>query len=242
MLRVGFFEDLPSQRAIAARCDDSRAICELLGDDLTEATPEQSSFPVIRPRLPLETIEAVRQLVRRALGDHGLLRRRRLGIDSSLIEANASLRALEYRNPAETDWDYVKKLAAEAGIDPQDTKAVRRFDKPRPGRKSSNQEWVPPRPRGQDRVHQGRRPRHDRQARARQRSGERRRPAFLPDQSCIGLLQTKCCTNKRQLTDRQRWIYKNRYDVSSFINYCFLSRNSFRDLGHCAHFRCNRDQ
>lgn len=158
MLRVGFFEDLPSQRAIAARCDDSRAICELLGDDLTEAPPEQSSFPVIRPRLPLETIEAVRQLVRRALGDHGLLRRRRLGIDSSLIEANASLRAREYRNPAETNWDYGKKLAAEAGIDPQDTKAVRRFDKPRPGRKSSNQEWVPPRPRGQDRAHQGRRP------------------------------------------------------------------------------------
>jgi hypothetical protein len=125
---------------------------------------------------------------------------------------------------------------------PQDTKAVRRFDKPRPGRKSSNQEWVPPRTRGQDRVHQGRRPRHDRQVRARQRSGERRRPAFLSDRSCIGLLQTKCCTTKRQLTGRQRWKYKNRHDISSFINYCFLSRNSFRDLGHSAHFRCNRDQ
>jgi hypothetical protein len=118
MLRVGFFEDLPSQRAIAARCDDSRAICELLGDDLTEAPPEKSSFPVIRLRLPLETIEAVRQLVWRALSDHGLLRRRRLGIDLSLIEANASLRSLEYRNPAETNWEYGKKLAAEAGIDP----------------------------------------------------------------------------------------------------------------------------
>ena len=31
MLMVGFFEDLPSQRAIAARCDDSRAIREFLG-------------------------------------------------------------------------------------------------------------------------------------------------------------------------------------------------------------------
>ena len=58
MLMVGFFEDLPSQRAIAARCDDSRALREFLGYDLSEATPEQSSFTVIRQRLPLETIEA----------------------------------------------------------------------------------------------------------------------------------------------------------------------------------------
>lgn len=144
MLMVGFFEDLPSQRAIAARCDDSRAMREFLGYDLTEATPEQSSFTVIRQRLPLETIEAVHGCILRALRTHGLLRGRRLGIDSSVIEANASLRALEHRNTEETYWDYVKKLAAEAGIDPTDTKAVRRFDKQRAGRKTSNEDWVNP--------------------------------------------------------------------------------------------------
>ena len=47
MLMVGFFEDLPSQRAIAARCDDSRAIREFLGYDLAEATPEQRMAPLI---------------------------------------------------------------------------------------------------------------------------------------------------------------------------------------------------
>ena len=144
MLMVGFFEDLPSQRAIAARCDDSRAIREFLGYDLTEATPEQSSFTVIRQRLPLSTIEAVHGVVLGALREHGLLRGRKLGIDSSVIEANASLRALEHRNTEETYWDDVKKLAAEAGIDPEDAKAVRRFDKTRPGRKTSNQEWHNP--------------------------------------------------------------------------------------------------
>ena len=144
MLMVGFFEDLPSQRAIAARCDDSRAIREFLGYDLTEATPEQSSFTVIRQRLPLSTIEAVHGVVLRALREHGLLRGRKLGIDSSVIEATASLRALEHRNTEETYWEYVKKLAAEAGLDPEDTKAVRRFDKTRPGRKTSNQEWHNP--------------------------------------------------------------------------------------------------
>lgn len=144
MLMVGFFEDLPSQRAIAARCDDSRAIREFLGYDLTEATPEQSSFTVIRQRLPLETIEAVHAVVLRALHAHGLLRGRKLGIDSSVIEANASLRALEHRNTEETYWEYIKKLAAEAGIDPEDTKAVRRFDQSRPGRRTSNAEWHNP--------------------------------------------------------------------------------------------------
>src|SRR5688572_18530620 len=131
MQMVGFFENLPSQRAIAARCDDSRAIREFLGYELTEATPEQSSFTVIRQRLPLEAIEAAHAVILRALRAHGLLRGRQLGIDSSVIEANASLRELEHRNTEEKYWDYVKKLAAEAGIDSSDTKAVRRFDKQR---------------------------------------------------------------------------------------------------------------
>jgi hypothetical protein len=144
MQMVGFFEDLPSQRAIASRCDDSRAIREFLGYDLTEATPEQSSFTVIRQRLPLEIVQAVHEVVLRMLRAHGLLKGRRLGIDSSVIEANASLRALENRNSEESYWDYVKRLAAEAGVDPENTKAVRRFDKQRPGRKTSNEEWHNP--------------------------------------------------------------------------------------------------
>src|SRR5436190_9274226 len=144
MQMVGFFENLPGKRAIAARCDDSRAIREFLGYDLTEATPEQSSFTIIRQRLPKETDEAVHAGILRALRKHGLLRGKQLGIDSSVIEANASLRALEHRNTEQSYWDYVKKLAEEAGIDPADIKAVRRFDKQRSGRKTSNEDWVNP--------------------------------------------------------------------------------------------------
>ena len=80
----------------------------------------------------------------RALRGHGLLKGRHLGIDSSVIEANASLRELVHRNTEEQYWEYVKRLAAEAGIDPDDTKAVRRFDKKRTGRKTSNEDWVNP--------------------------------------------------------------------------------------------------
>ena len=99
---------------------------------------------MIRERLSLEQLEAIHRVLLAALREHGLLRGRKLGIDSSVIEANASLRALEHRNTEESYWEYVKRLAAEAGIDPADTKAVRRFDKQREGRKTSNEDWHNP--------------------------------------------------------------------------------------------------
>ena len=59
------------------------------------------------------------------------------------MEANASLRGLVNRNTGEAYWDYVKRLAAASGIDPQDSAAVRKFDRKRP-KKMSNQEWENP--------------------------------------------------------------------------------------------------
>jgi transposase len=93
--------------------------------------------------LGLEIYERIFTLTLQALREHGLLRGKNLGIDSSVIEANASLRALVHRNTEEQYWDYVKRLAAESGIDPEDTAAVRKFDRHRPG-KGSNQEWENP--------------------------------------------------------------------------------------------------
>src|SRR5258708_16785180 len=144
MLTVGFFEDLPSERSIASRCADSLSIRGYLGYNLTEETPAHSSLSVIRERLSLEQLQAIHRVLLKALREHGLLRGRKLGIDSSVMEANASLRALEHRNTEESYWDYVKRLAAAAGIDSADTKAVRRFDQQREGGKTSNQDWRNP--------------------------------------------------------------------------------------------------
>ena len=142
MLMVGFFEDLPSERAIASRCADSFSLRGFLGYELTQATPDHSSLSVIRQRLSAEQFDAIHLILLRALRAHGLLAGRQLGIDSSVMEANASLRALEHRNTEQSYWDYVRGLAAAAGVNPEDAKAVRRFDRKRPGRKTSNQEWV----------------------------------------------------------------------------------------------------
>jgi transposase len=143
MIMVGFFEDLPSERAIAARCADSMSIRAFLNYELDEKTPDHSSFTVIRQRLGLDLYQRIFLLTLQALREHGLLRGKNLGIDSSVIEAHASLRALVHRNTEEQYWDYVKRLAAESGIDPDDAAAVRKFDRHRPG-KGSNQEWVNP--------------------------------------------------------------------------------------------------
>lgn len=144
MLMVGFFENLPSERAIAARCADSLSIREFLHYGLGERTPHHSSFTVIRQRLAAGVYDAVFALVLRALREKKLLKGKRLAIDTSVLEANASLRSLEHRLTGERYRQYVKRLAEAAGVDPADPRAVSTFDRKRPGRKTSNEEWQNP--------------------------------------------------------------------------------------------------
>ena len=144
MLMIGFFENLASERGIAARCADSFAIRAFLHYALTERTPDHSTLSVIRQRLAPEVYQEVFALVLRALKQHKLLRGKKLTIDSSVLEANASLRSLAHRLTGAAYREYVAQLAAAAGVDPADPAAVRRFDQKRPGRKTSNQDWVNP--------------------------------------------------------------------------------------------------
>jgi transposase len=144
MQMIGFFENLPSERGIAARCADSLSIREFLHYGLQEATPDHSSLTVIRQRLSAQVYERVFALVLKALRKHKLLKGRKLGIDASVMEANASLRSLQHRLTGDAYAAYVKKLAEAAGVDTSDPVAVRRFDKKRPGRKTSNDDWHNP--------------------------------------------------------------------------------------------------
>ena len=129
MLMIGFFEGLGSEREIASRCADSLSLRGFLGYALDEATPDHSSMSVIRQRLGGDCFARVFALVLEALQRHGLLKGRHLGIDSSVIEANASLRSLCERNTEEGYWDYVRRLAREAGLETSDGAALRNFDR-----------------------------------------------------------------------------------------------------------------
>jgi transposase len=143
MLMIGFFENISSERGIAERCSDSISIRFFLGYDLTQATPDHSTLSVIRDRLGEETYQQVFLLILTALQAHGLLKGQNVGIDTSVIEANAALKSLVHRNTEEAYWDYIARLARENGVDPKDREAVRQFDRKRP-KKMSNEDWVNP--------------------------------------------------------------------------------------------------
>jgi transposase len=72
------------------------------------------------------------------------LKGKHLGVDSTTVEANAAMRKLRHRMTGDTYWQYVKKLAAKSGVDPEDPDAVRRFDTTRPNKKMSNDDWEHP--------------------------------------------------------------------------------------------------
>jgi transposase len=143
MLMVGFFENIASERGIAERCSDSISIRFFLGYDLTQATPDHSTLSLIRGRLGEDIYQQVFVLILSALQQQGLIQGQNVGIDTSVIEANASLKSLVNRDTQEAYWEYVRRLAAENGVNPKDAEAVRQFDRKRP-KKMSNDDWENP--------------------------------------------------------------------------------------------------
>ena len=55
------------------------------------------------------------------------------------------MRSLDHRLTGERYREYVKRLADAAGVDTSDPRAVSAFDRKRPGRTSSNDDWENPR-------------------------------------------------------------------------------------------------
>ena len=111
---------------------------------MTEQTPHHTSFTVIRQRLSPTVYGEVFVVVLRALKQKKLHKGKRLAIDTSVLEANASLRSLDYRLTGERYREYVKHLTDAAGVDTSDPRAVSAFDRKRPGRTSSNDDWENP--------------------------------------------------------------------------------------------------
>jgi transposase len=144
MLFIGYFEGLDSQRGIAWRCSDSRSLQEFLGYLPTEATPDHSSLSNIRGRLPEVVHEEVFAFVLRLADQRGLLDGKTVGVDSTLLEANAAMKTLQRRDTGDDYKTYLRKLAAEAGLENPTEEELRRFDKKRKDKKMSNEEWQSP--------------------------------------------------------------------------------------------------
>ena len=146
MLFVGYFEGLGSQRGIAWRCADSLSLRTFLGVPLHESTPDHSTLTNTRQRLPPEVFEEVFQFVLRIALEKGLLSGQTVGVDSTLLEADAAMKSIVRRDTGE-DWKaYVTRLMQAEGLveaeeRPTDEE-LRRYDKQRRPKKVSNEEWV----------------------------------------------------------------------------------------------------
>jgi len=144
MLFVGYFEGLDSQRGIAWRCADSRSLQAFLGYLPTEPTPDHSSLTKVRQRLPEVVHNEVFAFVLQLADAKGLLGGKTVAVDATTLEANAAMKAIRRKDSGD-DWkEYLKKLAAEAGIEDPSDEDLRRFDRQRQGKKVCNDEWASP--------------------------------------------------------------------------------------------------
>jgi transposase len=146
MLLVGYFEGIDSQRGIAWRCADSLSLRDFLGIALSHKTPDHSTLTNTRKRLPQEVFSEVFQFVLQIAVIKDLVAGKTVGVDSTLLEANAAMKSIVRRDTGE-DWkQYVTRLMREEGVietthEPNDEE-VRRYDKTRKNKKVSNEEWV----------------------------------------------------------------------------------------------------
>lgn len=143
LLMVGYFEGIDSERGIAWRVADSLALRQFLGIELHESTPDHTTISRTRRLIDLETHRTVFGWVLNILAEQGLLKGNTISIDGTTLEANAALRSIVHRGTGEAYNEFLKKLAAESGIETPTREQLAKLDRKRP-RKGSNEEWESP--------------------------------------------------------------------------------------------------
>jgi len=141
MLLIGYFEGIESERGIAWRCADSLSLKHFLGVAPTAETPDHSSLSRIRKRLPKEVYVEVFRSILSVVESRGLLRGKVVGVDSTYLRADASMRAIVRRDTGEKYQKYLERLAKAEGISNPTAEDCRRMDKKRK-KKTSNREWA----------------------------------------------------------------------------------------------------
>ncbi|MCU1324878.1 MAG: Transposase domain protein [Bryobacterales bacterium] len=143
LLMVGYFEGIDSERGIAWRVADSLALRRFLGIELHESTPDHTTISRTRRLIDVETHRTVFGWVLKMLAEQGLMKGNTVSIDGTTLEANAALRSIVHRGTGEAYNDFLKKLAAESGIETPTREQLAKLDRKRP-RKGSSEEWKSP--------------------------------------------------------------------------------------------------
>lgn len=143
LLLVGYFEGIDGERGIAWRAEDSLSIRSFLHLELDEDTPDHSSLSRTRKRIDLETHQAVFGWVLQRVAEKGLLKGNTVGVDGTMLEANAALRSIVRRDTGEQYEEFLKRLARESGIETPTREQLAKLDRKR-AKKGSNKDWVHP--------------------------------------------------------------------------------------------------
>src|SRR5947199_1440317 len=143
LLLIGYFEGIDSERGIAWRANDSLALRRFLRVGLEESPPDHSTISRTRRLMDVETHREVFTWVLGVLAEKGLLKGQTLGIDATMLEANAALRTIVRRDTGEGYQEFLKRLAQESGIATPTREQLARLDRKR-ARKGSNEEWEHP--------------------------------------------------------------------------------------------------
>jgi IS5 family transposase len=114
MMLVGFFEGISSERGIAWRCADSMSLRDFLGLAAHVPVPDASTVSRTRRRLPVDVFDEVFRLVLGIVDAKGLLQGRVRGVDSTYLQADASMRSIVRKDTGEDYRSYIKRVAAEA--------------------------------------------------------------------------------------------------------------------------------
>ena len=139
---VAFFENIVADRALEFRLADSLVIRKYLGYGLDERTPDESTLRKTRQLIPEETFQAVFMQVLAQCAERGLVRGRALGIDSTTVDANASMDSLVHQELGCSYEEFM--LALKRQDAPEATREEAKVaDRNRAG-KASNAEWSSP--------------------------------------------------------------------------------------------------
>jgi transposase len=143
LLLIGYFEGIDSERGIVWRTADSLALRGFLGLGLDEIQPEHSTISRTRRLIDLETHRAVFTWILQVLATVDLVKGKTIGIDATMLEANAALRSIVRRDTGESYQDFLTTLARASGIETPTRADLARIDRKRK-KKGANTDWTHP--------------------------------------------------------------------------------------------------
>jgi transposase len=139
---VAFFENIVGDRTLEFRLADSLVIRKYLGYGLDERTPDESTLRKTRHLIPEEIFRRVFMQVLARCAEAGLVRGRALGMDSTTIDANASMDSLVHKELGCTYEEFIVALKQQ-DLPEATREEAKAADRDRRG-KASNAEWTSP--------------------------------------------------------------------------------------------------